>query len=356
MKLQLSRVKTCPVPRNEHLPLSRANVNIYSMPPNKEADKLDQAARIAWLYYVAGKTQQQIAATLHISRQTAQRLLGVAVERNLVNVTLSHRISSCAALEEALRSHYKLQLCEVVPFDADDLDSLQAKIAITGARVMEHFLSSEQPIIGALGTGQTLKSVISRLPVLRRPQHRFVNLVGTFARDGSSNLYDVALSMAEKTGSHYYLLPAPLLVSSVKERISWCDHDLYKTVARIAAKADVTFIGIGHIAPGCPLERDGYISRHEVERLQQAGAIGETSGWAWDSSGTLIDLPAYNAKLTSILPPHHSKNPVIAFAGGKYKWEAVRAALRGRWINGLVTDESCAFAIANSEGLAVRSA
>jgi len=42
---------------------------------------------------------------------------------------------------------------------------------------------------------------------------------------------------------------------------------------------------------------------------------------------------------------------VIAFAGGKYKWEAVRAALRGKWINGLVTDESCALAIAESENL-----
>jgi DNA-binding transcriptional regulator LsrR (DeoR family) len=321
------------------------------MPPNKEADRLDQAARIAWLYYVAGKTQQQIAATLHISRQTAQRLLGVAVERNLVNVRLSHRISSCAALEEALREHYKLQLCEVVPFDDDDTESLQSKVAITGARVMEHFLSSDRPIIGALGTGQTLKSVISRLPVLRRPQHRFVNLVGTFARDGSSNLYDVALSMADKTGSRYYLLPAPLLVASVQERLRWCDHDLYKTVARIAAKADVTFIGIGHIAPGCPLERDGHISRQEVRRLQQAGAVGETSGWALDAFGQLIDLPAYHDKLTSILPQRHSKNPVIAFAGGKHKWEAVKAALQGKLINGLVTDESCARAIAESEGL-----
>jgi DNA-binding transcriptional regulator LsrR (DeoR family) len=321
------------------------------MPPNKEADRLDQAARIAWLYYVAGKTQQQIAATLHISRQTAQRLLGVAVERNLVNVRLSHRISSCAALEEALRERYELQLCEVVPFDDDDTDSLQSKIAITGARVMEHFLSLDRPIIGALGTGQTLKTVISRLPVLRRPQHRFVNLVGTFARDGSSNLYDVALSMAEKTGSRYYLLPAPLLVSSVQERLRWCDHDLYKTVARIAAKADVTFIGIGHIAPGCPLERDGHISRPEVRRLQQAGAVGETSGWALDALGELIDLPGYHDKLTSILPQRHSKNPVIAFAGGRHKSDAVRAALRGKLINGLVTDESCARAITESEGL-----
>jgi Putative sugar-binding domain len=58
-------------------------------------------------------------------------------------------------------------------------------------------------------------------------------------------------------------------------------------------------------------------------------------------------------KLTTIAPLRHSKKPVIAFAGGKYKWEAVRAALRGKWINGLVTDESCALAIAESENLTI---
>jgi DNA-binding transcriptional regulator LsrR (DeoR family) len=135
----------------------------------------------------------------------------------------------------------------------------------------------------------------------------------------------------------------------VEERIRWCDHHLYKTVARIAPKADVTFIGIGQIAPGCPLQRDGYISQQEVSRLQRAGAIGETSGWALNASGELIDLPAYHDKLTTIAPPRHSRSPVIAFAGGRNKWEAVRAALRGKRVNGLVTDESCARAITESE-------
>ena len=321
------------------------------MAPSRENDRLDQAARVAWLYYVAGKTQQQIAAALHVSRQTAQRLLGLAIERNLVKVQLAHRIGPCAQLEEKLRRRYALQLCEVVPFDEDDRSEVQAKIAVAGAQVMERYLCSEQPIIVALGTGQTLKAVITRLPVLPRPQHRFVSLVGTFARDGSSNIYDVALSMADKTGSRYYLLPAPLLVSSVEERVRWCEHHLYKAVARIAEQANVTFVGIGEVAPGCPLQRDGYISAQEVRRLQKAGAVGETSGWVLDASGELIDLPGYHDKLTSIPPQRRSKSPVIAFAGGKNKWEGVRAALRGKWINGLITDESCAAAIVKSEGI-----
>ena len=37
--------------------------------------------------------------------------------------------------------------------------------------------------------------------------------------------------------------------------------------------------------------------------------------------------------------------PVIALAGGSGKHVAIRAALNGRWINGLVTDEVCAQAL-----------
>jgi DNA-binding transcriptional regulator LsrR (DeoR family) len=326
----------------EHLPGTRANVKfVRKMQHPPENTKFDQAARVAWLYYVGGKTQQEIAAALHVSRQTAQRLLAIALEQRLVKVNLEHKISDCARLEHELRSRYNLRWCEVVPFDADDEVMTQQKIALAGSTIMEHFLAVDEPIIVALGTGRTLKAVINALPRLPRPQHRFVSLVGTFALDGSSNIYDVALSMAEKTGSRYYLLPAPLLVSSKEERIRWCEHRLYRTVAGLAARANVTFIGIGQVGPNCPLQRDGFMSQREVERLLKAGAVGESSGWMWDRNGELIDLPGYHEKLTSIPPQRHSKNPVIAFAGGKIKARAVRAALQGGWINGLVTDESC---------------
>jgi DNA-binding transcriptional regulator LsrR (DeoR family) len=163
--------------------------------------------------------------------------------------------------------------------------------------------------------------------------------------DGSSNIYDVALSTAEKTGSRYYLLPAPLLVASKEERARWCEHRLYRTVASIASRANVTFVGIGEVGPNCPLQRDGFIAQREVKSLVKSGAVGESSGWMWDLNGELIDLPDHHEKLTSIPPQRDSKNPVIAFAGGKAKAKAVRGALKGKWINGLITDESCAATI-----------
>lgn len=48
----------------------------------KSTEKLDLATRAAWLYYVAGNTQNEIAEKLQVSRPVAQRLVAFAVEKN----------------------------------------------------------------------------------------------------------------------------------------------------------------------------------------------------------------------------------------------------------------------------------
>jgi DNA-binding transcriptional regulator LsrR (DeoR family) len=45
---------------------------------NTSNRKLDLAARAAWLYYIRGRTQDEIATELNVSRQNAQRLIALA--------------------------------------------------------------------------------------------------------------------------------------------------------------------------------------------------------------------------------------------------------------------------------------
>jgi DNA-binding transcriptional regulator LsrR (DeoR family) len=58
---------------------------------------------------------------------------------------------------------------------------------------------------------------------------------------------------------------------------------------------------------------------------------------------------AVQERVTSIQLPRPLRKPVIAFAGGERKSKAVLGALRGHWINGLVTDETCARAVLAAE-------
>jgi len=55
--------------------------------------KLDDAARAAWLAYVAGKTQDEIARLLGVSRQSAQRLVSQAMQAGLVKVRIEDSVS-----------------------------------------------------------------------------------------------------------------------------------------------------------------------------------------------------------------------------------------------------------------------
>lgn len=302
---------------------------------------MEIAVRAAWLYHVAGNTQHEIARKLQISRPTAQRLVAFALERGLVKVRVNHKVASCLELAVALRQRYDLVVCDVVPVNADSPDQVLRKIAVAAAQVMESYLNEIQPKIIALGSGQTIKAVIGELNVLARPQHRLLSLVGTIARDGSSNPYDAALQAAEKIGSKCFLIPAPLLADSPEERRQWCNHRLYKIAEELSNQADVAFVGIGDMGVGCPMHRDGFLTREEVMELVKAGAVGDNLGWAFSEAGDLVRASSQQ-RVTSIQLRRPPKMPVIAFAGSERKARAVLGALRGQWINGLVTDETCA--------------
>jgi len=307
----------------------------------KSNDKLELATRAAWLYYVAGDTQNEIAEKLQVSRPVAQRLVAFAVEKNLIRVRVEHRLADCLALAARLCERFGLSMCEVAPVDDDNPEAIGRKLAVAGAQVMERYLSQEKPMIVAVSSGRTLKAAVDQLAQIDRPQHRLVSMVGAIAQDGSSNRYDVALHISEKTGGKHFLLPAPLIADNEAERAQWCNHRLYRIVEGLSAQADVAFVGIGDIGPQCPLHVDGFITADEVQELTGLGAMAEMLGLPINDDGARVESST-GRRVTSLQLDAPPKRPTIGFAGGPRKHRAVLAALKGGWLSGLVTDEACA--------------
>ncbi|WP_413735791.1 sugar-binding transcriptional regulator [Sodalis sp. RH21] len=303
--------------------------------------KLDQAARAAWMYYVAGKTQHEIADVLGVSRQAAQRLVALASENGLVRVNIVHPVADCTALSQLLAQRFHLSVCLVVPSCGMDSASLNRMIAVAGAEVMMQFIDQEQPRVIAVGSGRALRATINELPQIDRPQHSCVSLIGAIASDGSCTRYDVPLWMAEKTQGKYFILPAPLFADNPTDKELWCNHRIYRMVTDKAAQADVTFIGIGQMNYLCPLHTDGFITTEEVNHLTDAGVVAEIVGHFIGENGQRVPS-AMDDRLTSVTITARPEKPVIAFAGGEEKFRAIQAVLNGGWINGLVTDEDTA--------------
>ncbi|EJF30037.1 MULTISPECIES: sugar-binding transcriptional regulator [Enterobacteriaceae] len=308
---------------------------------SREEKKQEQAARVAWMYYVAGMTQQDIARELGISRQVAQRLVSSAREQGMVTVKIAHPVARCLKLAQQVQERFGLEICRVVPSEGLDDEAIQQMLAVEGAEVMSQFIADEQPQVFGIGSGKTLRSIIDVLPWIERPQHHCVSMIGAIARDDSGTRYDMPLKMAEKMQGKYYFIPAPLYADSEEDRDMWCRHKVYQRVTDRALAANVAFLGVGEVDIGCPLNAEGFITDEQVNMLHRQGVAGEMLGHFFDHGGQRV-YSELDALLTSV--PLQSDNPrkIIAFSGGARKFAAIKAALTGRWMSGLVTDESTA--------------
>lgn len=305
--------------------------------------KLDLAAHAAWLYYISGNTQEEIAAKLEVSRQAAQRLVALAVSEKLIKFRLDHPLSHCIALAEALRDKFDLSTCEVVPSPVNKV-SPYSELGVCAATHLETHLTVKSPAILAFSSGRTLRAMVEQIPSMEQPQHKIVSIVGNMAHYGLAGRYEVAMHLSERIGAQSYPLPVPAVATSREERNLLQTQKAFITIRSLAEQAKVTFVGISHIAWNSPLHEDGFIDDDELTELIDLGAIGEIAGWAFDAQGRLLQKGT-NTRVASVPLEQPARRSMIGVAGGPSKAEAILAALRGRLITGLITDEAAAEAI-----------
>jgi DNA-binding transcriptional regulator LsrR (DeoR family) len=280
---------------------------------------------------------------LQVSRASAQRLVSLCLAERLITFRLEHPIAACMELAARLKDFFHLAYCEVVPTDpAAPLSA--AGIAERAANILESTLRTEKPAIVALGTGRAVRAAVERVSQIDCPNHQIVSLVGNISTDGSASFFDTVGRLADITRSRHYPMPLPFLMSSEKERDQMLRLEPISKVRAVAAKADLRLVGIGQMDQGAQVHVDGFVTRQELLDMMRRGAAGELTGWAFDADGRIID-GGTNRRLTSIPPRVPATALTIGAAVGKAKVSAIQAALKGRLINGLITDEATAGAI-----------
>ena len=308
-----------------------------------DTTRLDDAARAGWLYYVAGNTQDEIARKLGVSRQSAQRLVATAVSERLVKVRLDHPIARCMDLAAALIERHGLTYCEVVPSDPD-APELLAGVAQAAAALLERHLRATEPRIIALGTGRALRASVEQLPQMVCPQHSIVSRLGNMMSDGSATPYNAVIAMADRVGARHYPFPLPVLARDAAELAVLHAQEPVRNTMDLCRRADLTLVGIGQMDPGAPLVVDGFITPAEMRALRAAGAVGEITSWAYDARGRIVE-GGMNARVASAPLPITAERPTVGVAVGPSKVPAFAAALRGRLVNGAITNETTAEAL-----------
>jgi DNA-binding transcriptional regulator LsrR (DeoR family) len=305
-----------------------------------EQMRLDDAARAGWLYYIAGNTQDEIARKLGVSRQTAQRLVSLSITQKLIRVRLDHPIGVCLELAERLKSTYQLDVCEVVPSDPESSSTIVG-VAEAAAAELEKYLVSAHPIIVAMGTGRMLRAMAEQLSPMECPQHKIVSLVGNIAPDGSASLFDVVSRVSDRVKAPHYPMPLPVIATTVHEKNLLLAQKPLRNVIDLALQADVTFVGIGTVGEDAALLRDGFVKPDEMRAVIRAGAVGEIVGWAYNAKGVMIE-GLTNDRVLSVPLEWPAKRKVIGVAMAPPRFTAIKGALTGGLVNGLITNEAMA--------------
>ncbi|MCX8997189.1 sugar-binding transcriptional regulator [Rhizobiaceae bacterium BDR2-2] len=302
----------------------------------------DLAARAAWLSFVGGLTQDQIAGELGISRQRVQRLVARAASEGLIRVRIDHPIANCLELERRLKARFGLASAWVSPDAGKGSDPLGG-LAAFAAPVIERIFLGERIRTIAVGTGRTLRMVVEHMQSIDGSHHKLVSLIGNVAPDGSASFYEVIMRLAEKTAAPHYQMSIPVVARSPEELELFRSLPHVRATRALATAADLAIVGIGQMGPDAPLLVDGFITPAEQAELAAAGAVGEMLGNIFDRDGVYLDHPI-NSRIVGVRVPTKGMS-VLCIAGGATKLPPLRAALTGKLLSGLITDETTARAL-----------
>lgn len=309
------------------------------------------AVRAAWLSFVGGRTQGDIAARLGVSPAKVHRLIAHAQRSGFVKIRIEGRPIECLEMEDALCSRFGLQSCTVAPeLGASDAETTIRAVASAAGNVLAGLFASPDLHRIGVGMGRTLKASVEAMPRVERQDVAVISISGSLMPKLSANPYDVVQPLLERTGGEGYYLPVPYFADSVSERDVFLGQASVQELLERALLSDVFVIGIGSILDDGHLVQRGLISRAEQEQLRARGVVCDLMGKFLMPDGAIADVDIGERSVGLSFEDVRGKR-VIALAGGENKAEATLAAMRTGVITDLVTEETLARALCHEAGI-----
>lgn len=299
----------------------------------------DVAIKVAWKYYNEGLTQSEIAKALNLSRMRVIKYLEMAKANNIIEFKINIEKISDQNLQKRLLDKYKLDDIYIVPSsNQDTVDS----ITIAAAQYIEDRVTNDTMI--SIGYGEAVSKTLGHLNISAKYKVAFVSLSGGVkfymptAIDQSSDYY------TNPNYSHY-IIPSPLIVSSENLATNLMNEKSVNSILEMVPYSNLTVIGIGALNEGATLIKEGLLSIKDIEIFKSKGAVGDLLNQFYDIDGNLLDLSLHKRLISTEINLLKSLNHVVAVAGGLDKKEAIIGALKGGYINVLITNEDIAYSL-----------
>lgn len=305
-------------------------------------DELRLLTKVARLYHEKGVRQPQIAERLGFSQARVSRMLKQAEELGIVRTVVTMPPGVHGELEDELQGRYGLR--DVVVVDAADTDDIRAALGAATAAYLGVTLTRGH-VVGLTSWSESVLGAVERMPSRGQPTvDRVVQMLGGLGVPaGQVHANRLITEFAAACGATPILMPAPGLVSDAAVRDALVRDGSISGV--MAAWADITdaLVGIGSMEPSPLLARSGTgVTDAELGILRELGAVGDIGFRYYDADGALV-RSGLDERVMGISAEQFFGIPRrIGVAGGAAKFQAIRGAARGGWVNVLITDRESA--------------
>jgi DNA-binding transcriptional regulator LsrR (DeoR family) len=311
-----------------------------SMTAARRDEQLRLMTKVARLYHEHGLRQPEIAARLHVSQPRVSRLLKQAEAEGIVRTTVIVPAGVQTGLEDELEQAYGLREAVVVEcLDASE-DGIIYDLGVATARYLEASLTGGD-VVGISSWSATLLAAVDEMRPLSRPgADRVLQLFGGVGNPAAeAHAARLTQRFAELTGSRPTFLLAPGIATSIEARDAIMQDQFVG--AALAGLDDVTLalVGIGALEPSSLLQSSGNIySEPELRAIGERGAVGDICLRFIDAQGSAVVSEMDERVIGVTLDQLARTDRSVGVAGGGRKYEAIRGALLGRWVNVLITD------------------
>lgn len=314
-------------------------------------DRLEFLAQVAIWYYEEGRSQEEIATAVGRSRSMVSRLLHEARERGLVEIRVRHPLKTDPELAQRLTQAFGLTQAWVLADPLLDQPTLLRRLGQLGARCLQPQLHDGIHI--GIGWGTAIYEVVHALPACELRDALVIQMIGAVGYgDPIVDGAELARWLAQKLNAAYRFLHAPLIVESEAVAQALLQERTIAETLALGRQVELMLVGVGTVEPDLSsLRRAGYLSETDLVNLKQSGAVGDLMARQLDAYGRPLDI-SLNRRVIGLeeLATLRSIPTVIAVAGGVAKAPAILAALRGGYIDILVTDATAASTILTLDG------
>ena len=287
--------------------------------------------KVAWLYYINGLTQQEIASQLSLSRIKVIKMLEEARQRKIVRFYFSSVYRDKNEVEQQLIEKYNLKDSFVVPWSSNN--NLAENLGQATAMYLNDLIK-EKTYVG-VGYGETMSAFLRHLSGITNKSLSVISMTGGvmpyISQIGNGSI-DIK----------HYLLPVPLVLSDKKLAELMIKEKSVSDVINMIEKVNIVVSSLGSMEENSTILKTGLLSTDKYNVLKYKGAVGDMLMHFIDKNGNLVDDEIEDRIISTKLDKIQDCDYVIVAAGGEDKLQIIHTAITHGLVNVLITDENTA--------------